>query len=146
MVSITDGHVSALRSFLGQDFTDSQRRHRILGDASEATGYAELVVSALIVAARRRFVPPWSRADVIRYVADVRKREISHDDLDPAVAETALLRALGQRESTDSDMERWMRAQIFLLEALVLDAQLDVKGIDDLLAEARGRAPILFTR
>ena len=145
-MAITDEQVRALGAYLSQRPTDAIRHHESLGRSDGSVGYAELVASAFIIAARRRFVPPWSRAAVIRYVADVRRREISHDDFDPLTAETITLRALGVRDDADLDEEQRIRSEIFLLEALVLDAGLQPADIDTLLTEARLLAPNLFSR
>jgi hypothetical protein len=143
-VQISDEHVDLLRAYLNQDLENVLRRNDLVRGRGDFHGYSELIAAAFIIAARRHFSPSWSRADVIRYVAGVRKHEISHEDFDPLTAEAAILGALGIKDDTEFDAEQWTRSQIFLLEALVLDAELQARDIDDLLTEARALAPSLF--
>lgn len=140
-VRITDGHVDALRAFLTGDLPDALRRNEELREGGDLPGYVELIASTFIVAARRRFSSKWSRADVIRYVADVRMKELSQEDLDPLIAEILVLHALGAEENSLLDEEKWMQNQILLLDAMVQESHLEPLAIDDLLAEARAFAP-----
>ena len=78
---------------------------------------------------------------MIRYVADVRMKELSQEDLDPLIAEILVLHALGAEENSLLDEEKWMQNQILLLDAMVQESHLEPLAIDDLLAEARAFAP-----
>jgi hypothetical protein len=96
------------------------------------------VYAAFVISARRRFSPTWTRADVIRFVAQVRAllRE-GPDALDTLAAEHQLLSALGEEMASYPDQEASARAQVILLDALVQSTELDDAAITNLLNQAR---------
>jgi hypothetical protein len=106
-----------------------------------AAGIGALVHAALVVAARRKFAPRWTRDEVTRYVARVRGLlDEQPDVLDPLVAEQELRIALGERLTARADAKSRGRAQFILLNALVQSLDLDDAGVADLLARARDLA------
>lgn len=73
-MAVTNAQVAALRSYLVEDAEEEvwARQHEQLLHHGNLDDYAALVYSASVTAARRRFSPTWTQADVIRSVADLR--------------------------------------------------------------------------
>lgn len=128
-MTISDEMVAAMHTYLAALHTDSDaylddsdRQFIALLKADRIEGLGELLLAAFTVAARRRFSPTWSSAEIVRFVADVRS---SSDEmaalLAPLAAENQLRLALGARIVPDPDMEARGRAQMLLLGALTRD-------------------------
>ena len=115
-------YLAALRTGSDTDLDDSDRQFLALLKADRIEGLGELLLAALTVAARRRFSPAWSPAEIVRFVAGVRS---SSDEmaalLAPSAAENQLRLALGARNRAYPDMEARGRAQMLLLGALTRD-------------------------
>ncbi|MBV9445889.1 MAG: hypothetical protein JO345_08340 [Streptosporangiaceae bacterium] len=106
-------------------------------------GFVELVHAAFIVAARRKFSPAWTRAQVIHFVAQVRGLLSERPHLvDPTLAELELRRALGENVSVQSDLATRASVQFILLDALTASLDLDGQSVADLLDQARTEATI----
>jgi hypothetical protein len=140
-VAVTDEQVAALRAFLAPESDDAEQLTEQLIESKRLAGYGELVYAAFVSTLRRRFSPAWTVSAVIRFVA-VTRAELLEDaiDIDPRTAEVLIRRALGDGVVTDLDEEARARAQIFLLCAMVADAEFDDAELDTFLAQSRSLA------
>ena len=87
-------------------------------------------------AARRRFSPTWTSADIVRLVADFRSSSAAAASLISAsAAENQLRGVLGEKLTTRPDEETRGRAQLILLATLT--AGLTPHELDGLLSEGR---------
>jgi hypothetical protein len=115
--------------------------------STDARPYIALVNCAFITAAERRFGSSASPDDVTEFVAEVRSR---NDDtaalLDPVTAERVLLTAVSDGSIAGLDPQAVRESQLFLLAALVSEANLDGAGLDALLASARREADTHLAR
>lgn len=136
MVAVMRTYLLALHSDSGAALDESDRQFLGLLKAGKIEGLQVLLLAAFTAAARRRFSPVWSPAEIIRYVAEVRSDsgELA-TSLNPVAAENQLRIALGQEVAPYTDMEARGRAQMILLGALTSDY---TEGeLDALLSEAR---------
>jgi hypothetical protein len=136
----SDAQVVALRAFLSHSTDEMAQLVYQLGDAGIA-GYLRLADTALSLLARRRF-PRYSNADVVRYVASVRRERLSEGDaydINPAVAENVLRFSLGVPVPSQPPQER-LQAVIALLDALSISELHTATDIDELLGEAHVRS------
>jgi hypothetical protein len=65
---VTDEQVVTLRAFLVFDPV-YERLTRELAGTGRWQGFSELVVSAFVAAAQRRFAPAWTSAQIVRFTA-----------------------------------------------------------------------------
>ena len=138
---VTDKQMVLLMAHLAGEEQIAGRVKAELIASGTADGFAELVHAAFVIAARQRFSPVWTRADVIRFVAEVRVLASAQPDLlDPLAAEYQLRSALGEEMASYPDQEASARAQVILLDVLVQSADLGDAGITNLLDQARGVA------
>jgi hypothetical protein len=137
MTAISDQQVAALHAALTLDAPRAQELRTRLTQTGDLAGFGELAYAAFLLAARRRFAPTWTRADVIRYVGDVRGHGPADDDIDPVAAEALILRALGAGQRPDADAEATAVAQAVLLVTMIADLHLDAVSLERFLAEAR---------
>jgi hypothetical protein len=144
---VSDAEVAMLQDVLtGADDRAAERAAR-LSEADAAGGIPWLLYAALIIAARRKFGPAWTRADIVRFTARVRAMLAGHPDarqhpdlLDPLAAEHELRSALGEDVPGSPAPMAKAAAQVMLLAALVLDAGMDSSAVSSFLEEARGLA------
>jgi hypothetical protein len=137
-VTITAGHVAALRAALAGDAAGFEW---LAGQSGSAHGeeFPGLMTMAFVAAVRRRFPAGWSAADVITFVGRVRAGESGQLALSPTLAEQLILSALrsvplrGQPDETATAC-----TQFVLLRELVSD--LDGDQLSTLLAGARDDA------
>lgn len=137
---VTDTQVRALRAFLDLAVEEIPGLAYQLGDA-EIRGYLYLGDAALSLLACRRF-PQYSSADVVRYVASVRRERLadgSSYDIDPVVGEYVLNSSLGIAGPPQPAEERF-RAVIALLGALSATELQTATDVDELLRGARALA------
>lgn len=138
---VTDEQVAVLRAQLTADREAYDRGHGRLDGKTDAAGYAILLTAAFTLAAERRFVPPLTLADLIRYVADVRARTPSAaENVDPKIAERLLLGALTDESISDIDGKAIGVNQGILLVAMVADEDLDPAGLERFIEESRALA------
>jgi hypothetical protein len=138
-MAIDAEHLAFLRSYIQGD---DEACTAALGQISEPEGLGMLLHGSFVIAVRRRFAPSWTRADVVRYVADVRARLIERTGLlDPQVAEHELRRALGDTTVPTHSAASTAPVQLILLTALVVSLGLDETGVDGLLSQVRQVAP-----
>jgi hypothetical protein len=96
-----------------------------------------LVYGSFAAAARRRFSPTWTSADIVRFVAGFRSSSTEAANLvSPLAAENQLRGVLGEKHAARPPEEARAYAQFTLLGALT--ATLDPQELDNVLA--RGRA------
>ncbi|MFC7623082.1 hypothetical protein [Microlunatus sp. GCM10028923] len=151
MVRITEETIATLKAYLTGDYEGVVRGFERLRWGSEhltreVPGFLELLAAALIVAARRHFGDTYTRAEIVQYVATIRRRELIMGDFDPLTGEILILRALGADDEVLLDLNRQIVAQIALLEEFARDADLDAKQVDELLDEAKVNAQVWFRR
>jgi hypothetical protein len=137
-MTVSDLQMILLRAYLdGEDEVASKAREQ-LTVPNALDGLAELVHAAFMIAARRRFSPTWSKAQVIRFVAHVRALLSDRPDLlDPLAGELELRRALGEPVPASPDIGARAAAQFIFLDALVQSLGLDDEAKWDLLHRAR---------
>ena|ERR1022692_2329821 len=141
-MAVTDEQVAALRAYLGAksyaEADEAQQLMQRLGRPGAGNSIAALVYATFVTAARRRFSPTWTRAEIIRFVAGVRALLSERPDaLDARAAEHQLRSALGEKQNSYPDDEARARSQVVLLDALIQSAELDDAGLAELLAEGR---------
>ena len=150
-MTVTDDHVAALRAYLSagsdDEAAEAERLFMLLAEAGTAEGIGELLYAMFVIAARRRFSPTWTHAEIIRFVAGVRALVSERPDaLDARAAEHQLCAALGEKQVGYPDEEARARSQVVLLEALIQSAELDDAGLNELLAEGRRLADDVPTK
>ncbi len=89
-MAATDDQVAALRSYLSAG-TDAEadaaeRQFLTLARADSLEGIEVLVYGTFAVAARRRFSPTWTSADIVHFVADFRSSSAEAASLVSATA------------------------------------------------------------
>jgi hypothetical protein len=126
-------HAVLLRAYLqGNEDTFTTQAQGIAPD-----GFAPLVHTAFVIAARRMFAPQWTRAAVVRYVAETRKALSERPGLvDPRVAEHELRRALGGEATSADSWSSVATAQLIVLKSMTVSLQLDEDGLDDLVKQS----------
>lgn len=137
---VTDEQVTALRAFLA---FDPSYQHLVgeLSSSGRVHGFGELVYAAFVTAARRRFSPTWTSAQVVRFAGQLRIVLRAYDvHLDPRAIEILLRQALGEGVASDYDDGTHALVMLFGLGELVSDARLDEGGLDAFLAGARALA------
>ena len=134
---VTGEQIQTLRAFL--DFDPAyERLTRQLAGTGRWPGFSELVVSAFVTAARRRFAPAWTSAQIVRFTAQVRNSLRPHGvDLDPLTTETLLRQALGDPVTSTYDDTTQAQVMLYVLGELVASEHLGQAGLDAFLAEAR---------
>lgn len=138
-MSVTDTQMAALRTFLNHDADSMTLLAYQLGE-EEMRGYVRLAEAALSVAARRRFAPRFTSADLVHYVASARIARLADGDsydFDPVVGEEVLRFSLGQQARRTLDAEARLRAVLALLGALAESELRNESAVNDVLIEAR---------
>lgn len=139
-VPVTNDLVATLRALLTGDHDQYERGFSRLATPADHGRYAALLAAAFTIAAERHFSGSVTRADLIRYVADVRARVPSAgENIEPKVAEQLLYEALTDDPFTGEPRVIGMH-QMILLAALISDAQLTPIELDAFLADARVQA------
>jgi non-ribosomal peptide synthetase component F len=146
-VAVTDDQVAALRAYLrartDSEASDAERRFLTLSRTGRLDEVGALVYGAFAAAARRRFSPAWTSADVVRFVAEFRGSSAEAAELlSPSPAENQLRGVLGEKQYVLPSEEARARAQFLLLAALTVT--LDPQELGQVLAEGRGLADSLI--
>jgi hypothetical protein len=144
-VTVTDEQVAALRSYLSaqtdNDADQARQQFGRLAQADTAQGLGALLYTAFVIAARRKFSPRWTVADVVKFVADVRAQAADEPGLlDPRAAEHQLRVALGEEMPGYPDEKSRAGAQVILLPALADRLGSGPARLNDLLTQARALA------
>ena len=139
-MAITEDQVEALRTYLSArtdtEATDAERRFLTLSRTGRLDEVGTLVYGAFAAAARRRFSPTWTSAEIVRFVADFRASSTEAAGLlNPSAAENQLRDVLGDKQAIRPPEEARARAQ-FLLLAVTLSPD----ELDEVLAEGRALA------
>lgn len=135
---ITDEQVATLKAFLAGDFAEYERMTRHLDEIDGWNGYPELLGAVFIDAIDRRFADGYSRADVVKLVADARSRfDKSAEVLDPGAAERLVLTVLGEGSADDVSDKVRADTQILLLGELITKEELDSAVLDEYMERAR---------
>lgn len=136
-MTVSAEDVAALRALLTGDSDPFMRLAAASPDGQDMR-VGVLIAMALATAARTRFAAGWSRAEVIRYVAQTRIR-YGLDDLIPSLAEDLLIVGLGNQPlPAGADPAASAYAQLSLLKSLSDD--LGPPDLDRVLGEAREQA------
>jgi hypothetical protein len=149
---VTAEYVAALQASLTGDQETFSRLSAELQarDGGEHSGdvYSALTGMALFIAARRRFPDGYTSADVVRFVGQVRARLAdSANDIDPRIAERALLGALGDAAAAENlDKAATAVAVPALLFVLLEEEDISGDRLDAFLSEARPLADIWLER
>lgn len=119
-----------------------------LSAAGDANGLAMLLYAAFVIAARRKFGPQWTRAEVISYVARLRTELQSEEPglVDPLTAEDELRAALGEPVTGTHETGFVAAARLFIMLDIVVDLNLDDEALTDLLNQARHNADQMLER
>jgi hypothetical protein len=142
---VTDEQMVWLHAYLSGEYELAERLTTQVAAPGADDGIAELVYAAFVIAARMKFSPTWTDADVIRFVAHVRAPRGLPDILDPRSAEHQLRSALGETKTGyHPDAEARAAARVILLDGLVQDLNLDEAERVDLLNQARNLATRLL--
>lgn len=138
---VTDDQVRALHAYLSGDFATYDDLRDQLSRMADQSAWGALIGAGFFEAVERRFITNGTTADnvaVVSYVAEVRARSDKlAEDIDPTVAERLILDSLGRGTVDDIDGKTRLGTRFLLLAALIVDEQLDEKGIEALLTEAR---------
>lgn len=141
-ITVSDIHVAALRTFLaeGPDVWTERYGERIKDETH--SGYSFLIYYTFAEAARLKFSPTYTIPQVIRYVADLRlSLEEDAHELDPRVAEGLIRYSLGDKTFSGRppfgvDELTMVRAELFLLVALISDAEFDDAELDKFIKDS----------
>jgi hypothetical protein len=138
-MGVTSLEMAMVRAALRGQEEEAQRLFQEqLAATGEANGIAALVHAAFLVAAQRKFAPRYTRAEGIRYVAQVRAALSERPGLlDPLAAEDELFAALGGQVTGTHDIGAVALARLFLLMALIASLNLDDQEVGALLDQAR---------
>ena len=138
---VTDEQMVWLHAYLSGEYELAERFTTQVTAPGTDDGIAELAYAAFVIAARLKFAPGWTGADVIRFVAHVRVLRGLPDILDPRSAEHQLRSALGETKAGyHPGAEARAAAQVILLHALTQELNLDETARVNLLNQARDLA------
>ena len=104
-MAVTDEQVAALRAYLtartDDESKDAERGFLTLSQTDHLDGIGDLVYGAFAAAARRRFAPTWTSADIVRFVVGFRSSSAEAAGLLSAyAAENQLRGVLGEQQAT----------------------------------------------
>jgi hypothetical protein len=140
-MQVTDDQVRVLHAYLSGDFATYDRLHDQLSRMADQSAWGALIGAGFFEAVDRRFGKYGTISDntaIVAYVADVRARSDKlAEDIDPTVAERLIQDSLGRGSVDDIDGKIRLGTRFLLLAALIVDEQLDGRGIAAFLAEAR---------
>lgn len=144
---ITDLHKRALHALV---FSSGEEWESCFADVlkqdSTSEGYAALLAFSLGTAVRRRFSDSWSRADVVRFVADLRiSLNEPANEFNPRLAEAIIRFLLGDSSLKENPFNPENREDVgyiesILLVTLVSQIGLDEDDLSDLINEAAENA------
>lgn len=139
-MAITDDQVAALRAYLSArddaEADGAEARFLALAKANRLDEIGALVYCSFAAAARRRFSPVWTSADLVRFVAHARSSSPQVAAMISAsAAENQLRTVLGEAADWRPDEETRARVQLLLLVALTADMAND--ELDTVLRDGR---------
>ena len=138
---VTDDQVRALDAYLSGDFATYDRLRTQLSGMADQSAWGALIGAGFFEAVDRRFVKGTTVSDdaaIVAYIADVRARSDKlAEDVNPTVAERLIQDSLGRGSVDDIDGKTRLGTRFLLLAALIIDEQLDERGIEAFLAQAR---------
>jgi len=145
-MAVTSSQVAALRAWLTarteDEIMDAERGFLTLSRTHHLDATGTLVYGAFAAAARRRFFPTWTSADIVRFVAGFRGSSAEAAELlSASAAENQLREVLGEEQGIVPSEEDRARAQFLLLAALTVT--LGPQELDQVLAEGRALADSL---
>lgn len=130
--------IDALRALLTEDFDGHKRLLAERDQLGERRGYALLLSAAFIEAVHRRFGEDRTRAEIIRFVGELRSTyEHTGEQINPETAENMILAALGDEDMRDHISGEEMGAvQTAVMFAIIRREQLSADGLDAFLKDA----------
>jgi hypothetical protein len=138
---VSDDQVYALRAYLSGDFATYDRLRNQLSRMADQSAWGALIGAGFFEAVDRRFARNGTTSDnaaIVGYIADVRARSDKlAEDIDPTVAERLIQDSLGRGSVDDIDGRTRLGTRFLLLAALIVDEQLDERGVEAFVAEAR---------
>jgi hypothetical protein len=146
---VTDLEVAVLRGWItGNGEMARGSFSEQLAVSGDANGLAMLMYAAFVIAARRKFTPQWTRAEVTGYVARLRA-ELQSDEpglVDPLTAEDELRGALGEPVTAAHETGFVAAARLFILIDILASLDVDDEAMADLLSQARDNADQMIER
>ncbi|WUI01501.1 hypothetical protein OHR68_06675 [Spirillospora sp. NBC_00431] len=143
-MTITDEQVALLQAQLAGRVDEYRRLLDQIDKERANVGYDALVSAGFFEAARRRFITdgkPAGDAEVVQYVADVRRRtDSSADKIDPDIAERSINFVLGKLPfgaNDDIDGNAGFQVKLLLLAAFVGEEQFNDAELDTFMARVR---------
>jgi hypothetical protein len=146
---VSDREMAWLRGCLTGDAEMAHKAyHDQFAEAGDANGLAMLLHAAFVIAARRKFTPRWTRAEVTSYVARLRAELQSEEPglVDPLTAEDELRSALGDPVTAVHETGFVAAARLFILIDILIDLDLSDEALTDLLSQARENADQMMER
>jgi hypothetical protein len=146
---VSDRELTVLRGWLTADGEMARASlSEQLAAEGDANGLGTLVYAGFVIAARRRFTPQWTRAEVIAYVARLRAEMQAEDPglVDPLTAEDELRAALGDPVTATHEAGFVAAAKLFIMIDILVDLDLDARAMTDLLGEIRASADHMLER
>jgi hypothetical protein len=142
---VSEHLVATLRAFLEGNRVSYNDLLAQIDQQADSLGYSALVTAAFFEAVDRRFSKQAPRAAAVEYVADVRSRsEDVAAAVDPRVAERLVREVLGDGSTDDLDGRTSSATKMYLLAALMVDAQLDSTSMDEFVSKVRKMADHLL--
>jgi hypothetical protein len=140
MTKVTADQVASIKAALKGDAEDFSRIDEQLDPAAKGARGA-LVAAAFAQAAYRRFAKSGNaKADVIRFVADMRARYPLTEDFDSRTAERLLLAVFTDEQVSDISDDVKGTHYMLLLTGIIKAANLSDTELDRFLDDARGLA------
>jgi hypothetical protein len=141
-MQVTDEQVAVLRAFLVGN-PQAERLALPMATAERAGAFGSLLYAAFSHAARKRFSPTWTSADVVNFVASTRLAFLeSGIDINPKAAETLIREALGEPVTSGFNPTVFL----IVLVQIILDEELDNGRLTAFLASARKDADAQLAR
>ena len=134
-MAVTDLQVATLRAQLAGDLEEHRRLLAQFDAKWDVRPYVTLTNAAFVEAVDRKFNSGAAGGDIIQFVAGVRSRsEKVRRALDPRIAARVLQAAVKDSDVGDLDPAEVRRSQAILLNALIVDENLDGGGLDEFMA------------
>jgi hypothetical protein len=142
---VSEHLVATLRAFLEGNRVSYNDLLAQIDQQADSLGYSALVTAAFFEAVDRRFSKQAPRAAAVEYVAVLRSRsEDVAAAVDPRVAERLVREVLGDGSTDDLDGRTSSATKMYLLAALMVDAQLDSTSMDEFVSKVRKMADHLL--
>ena len=145
-MTVSDSALEGLRAYLRQDSDRLDRAMATMQHEGTAESYPQVLAVAMLVLLQRRLGPHPGLSDIIGLVARLRADHRVSDDLDvhPLTTERMIRAGYGDTDAlTGYDQEELAKSQLFLIETLATDENLDDTGLENLVTRVRERIETL---